>query len=165
MKANCAVEVPQRLILSPVLTAGRRSESLSFEQVWDGLPDNVTPIRSLADSAYSGQPNLEVVTAHGAIPFHSIPKNARHESIPISERENMVEFATYWPNRAAKLRSLRQMVETTFSHLKELYGDRLRCRSPMGRRSEVWTKFAVLNVRTITFRQILSGEFASAPES
>src|SRR5581483_10654795 len=46
VKANCAVEVPQRLILSLVLTAGRRSESLSLEEVWDNLPGNVKPIRS-----------------------------------------------------------------------------------------------------------------------
>lgn len=163
VKANCAVEVPQRLILSPTLTPGRNFESATFEKTWDNLPDNVTPTRSLADSAYSGQPCLEIVRAHGATPFHDLPKNARLVRWPKTERQKLVNFARHWPNRFKKLKAPRVIVETTFSNLKELFGDRLRCRRKDGRDGEVWAKVVAHNIRIILFREWIAGE--STPEA
>jgi hypothetical protein len=157
VKANCAVEVPQRIILSPTLTPGRRFESATFEKTWDNLPSNVTPTRSLADSAYSGQPCLEIVRRHGATPFHDLPKNARLVRWPKTERQKMVHFARHWPNRFTELTIPRVIVETTFSNLKELFGDRLRCRTRVGRDSEVWSKVLALNIRIILFREWIAG--------
>jgi hypothetical protein len=155
VKANCTVEIPQMLILSFDLSPGRRSEALTMEKAWSRLPSNVKAYRSLADSAYSGQPCLEVVVAHGATPFHAFPENARHESIPISEREKMVNFGKHWTNRARKLRARRSLIETVFAKVKELYGERLRCRRWVARCNETIAKFAVYNLRTILHRELM----------
>lgn len=158
VKANCAVEIPQRLILSPTITHARRFESETFEQTWNNIPSNVTPTRSLADSAYSGQPCLEVVKAHGATAFHSIPKNAKHFAKPVLERDRLVNFAIHWPNRYAKLKAMRALVETTFSNLKQVFGDRLRCRTKVGADNEIWGKVIAHNSRIIVEREFLAGE-------
>lgn len=115
------------------------------------------PYRSLADSAYSGQPCLEVVKAHGATPFHSLPKNARYFARPGTDRDQMVNFAVHWPKRVAKLRAMRALVETTFSNIKEVFGDRLRCRTRNGADNEVWGKVIAHNTRIIVQREVLAG--------
>jgi hypothetical protein len=157
VKANCTVEIPQMLILSFDLSPGRRSEALTMGKAWSRLPSNVKPYRSLADSAYSGQDCVEVALAHGATPFHAFPQNAKHWAVPIGEREKMVNFGTHWPNRARKLRARRALIEALFAKVKDLLGERLRCKRWVARCNEVIAKFAVYNLRTILLREIMAG--------
>jgi hypothetical protein len=158
IKANCAVEVPQRIILSPTITTARRYESVLFKKTWSKIPSNVTPTRSLADAAYSGNPCLEVVKAHGASAIHSIPKNAKYVDKPVTERDNLVHFARHWPKRYVKLKAMRALVETTFANIKELFGDRLSCRTDAGAANELLARCIAHNSRIIAQRALLCGE-------
>jgi hypothetical protein len=157
VKANCAVEIPTMLVRGTTITAGKLFESKTFEKTWDKLPGNVLPYRSLADSAYSGQPCVEAAVRHGATPFHDIPSNARLVRWPKTEREKMIHFAKHWPNRVKAIRGRRALVESTFSKVKELFGDRLRCRSWVGRQSEALAKYTAYNLHVINTREFISG--------
>ena len=59
MKVHAAIEVDEFLVLSYSLTRSNVHDSREFASVWDRLPSNVTPMRSLADSAYDGEACLE----------------------------------------------------------------------------------------------------------
>jgi hypothetical protein len=74
----------------------------------------------------------------------------------------MVHFAIHWPNRFKELTAPRAIVETTFSNLKDLFGDRLRCRTKIGRDAEVWSKVLAPNIRIILFRKWIAGESSPA---
>jgi hypothetical protein len=157
-KVNCAVEVPQLLVLSATfMRTSRRHESQAFADTWSKLPTNVEPTRSLADSAYSGQPCLEVAVAHGATPLHAIKENAKHRARPAIEYDRLVNFATHWPNRFQALTGRRALVETTFSKIKEIFGERLRCRTRIGRVNEAQAKLAAHNIRVLVNRQLIAG--------
>ena len=86
-----------------------------FPEVWDNLPNNVSPKRSLADSAYFGNDCLAAARRHGAVPLHGIKKNARHFPRPETHYQKMVSFWQHWPNRAAALYGKRNHAETAFS--------------------------------------------------
>jgi len=103
-----------------------------------------------------------VAVRHGATPFHAFPENARHESIPISEREKMVNFGKHWTNRAGKLRARRSLIKAVFAKVKELYGERLRCRRWVARCNETIAKFAVYNIQAIMRRELMVGQGATA---
>jgi hypothetical protein len=156
IKSHCAVEVPQLLYLSTVPTRGRVHESQVFDKVWTSLPQNVHPTRSLADTAYTGEACLESARKQGATPLHGIKKNARNTETPDSNYEKMVNFATHWPNRYAKLTGQRSLVENVFSTTKERFGDRLRCRTKIARQNEVQAKQTAHNVFTIAMRAAIA---------
>jgi hypothetical protein len=66
VKVHAAVEVDEFIVLSYSLTRSNVHESRMFEEVWHELPDNVQPIRSLADSAYFGNDCLAAARRRGA---------------------------------------------------------------------------------------------------
>ena len=151
-KIHCAVEVPQMLVLSAVETPGRTHDSKAFEELWDKLPDNVNPIRSLADKGYVGQGNAEVAKRHGATPIHHIKDNAKWCRFPRTEFEKMVRFQRQFPNRSRELRAQRSIVETNFSVNKQLTDDRLRTRNPIAKRNDGITGRIAQNLHTLTTR-------------
>jgi len=134
------------VILSFRLTRSNVHESQVFEAVWDDLPDNVVPIRSLADSAYMGNDCLTVARRHGATPLHKIKKNSKNREEPETFYEKLVNFAHHWPNRFAALTAKRSHVETVFSMVDSLLGYRLRCRTRRGRRNEVRVKYCLFDM-------------------
>ena len=77
VKIHAAIEVDQFFVLSYSLTDSNVHDSQMFPEVWDNLPNNVSPKRSLADSAYFGNDCLAAARRHGATPLHGIKKNAR----------------------------------------------------------------------------------------
>lgn len=156
VKSHCAVEVPQRLVLSTIPTAGRVHESRVFEDVWTSLPQNVHPTRSLADSAYAGEKCLAAARKQGATPLHAIKKNARNTETPETNYEKMVNFSVHWPNRYAKLIGPRSIIENVFATAKNRFGDRLRCRTKIARENEVQAKLTAHNVFTIAMREAVS---------
>ncbi|MFA5862400.1 MAG: transposase [Candidatus Thermoplasmatota archaeon] len=153
VKSHVAVEVPQLLYLSTIHTSGRVHESQVFEEVWTSLPQNVHPTRSLADAAYTGEACLAAARKQGATPLHGIKKNARNTETPDSNYEKMVNFATHWPNRYAKLVGKRSLVENVFSTTKDRFGDRLRCRTKIARENEVQAKQTAHNIFVIAMRE------------
>jgi len=122
-----------------------------FSEVWDGLPDNVRPERSLADSAYHGEECLLVARQHGAVPLHGIKRNARHFPRPETLYLKMVSYWRHWPNRAAALFGKRNHAETAFSMIGGRSGHRIRCRSETGRKNEVRSKIAAHNIRMLAW--------------
>jgi len=146
VKTHAAIEVDSFFVLSYSLTKSNVHESQRFEDVWDDLPDNVIPERSLADSAYNGEKCLQVALGHGATPMHGIKKNARYSSKPETAYQKMTNFAKHWPNRRAEMYGKRNHAEAAFSMIVRLFGHRLRCRSKIGRKNEVQAKLSMFNV-------------------
>lgn len=155
VKSHACVEIPTLLYLSTVQTPSNVHESQAFEAVWTGLPDGVSPVRSLADGAYQGNACLEVVRRSGATPLHDVRADARHVRWPRNAYEKLVNFATHWPNRYRALTRHRKLVETVFACTKEKFGERLRCRDPVARENEVLAKQLAHNIRMVVMREVL----------
>ncbi|MGB9591983.1 MAG: transposase [Candidatus Kryptoniota bacterium] len=156
IKTHAAVEVDSFSILSYSLTKSNVHESQPFEEVWGNLPRNITPLRSLADSAYNGEKCLQVALRHGATPIHGIKKNARFFKHPETQYQKMTNFATHWPNRYAEMYGKRNHAETAFSMITRLFGYRLRCRSRIGRKNEVQAKLSIFNLFLLAKRDMNS---------
>jgi len=146
VKIHAAIEVDRFFVLSYCLTDSNVHESQMFGDVWNGLPRNVFPKRSLADSAYHGERCLQAALAHGATPLHGIKKNARHFAHPETAYQRMANFWQHWPNRAAALYGKRNHAETAFSMIGRLFGYRIKCRSKTGRKNEVQAKISMYNL-------------------
>ena len=154
VKIHAAIEVDQFFVLSYCLTDSNVHDSQMFPEVWDRLPKNVSPKRSLADSAYFGNDCLAAARQHGAVPLHGIKKNARHFPKPKTWYQKMVSFWHHWPNRAAALYGKRNHAETAFSMIGRLFGYRIRCRSKTGRKNEVQAKVAMFNLLLMARKSI-----------
>lgn len=129
MKTDAAIETDSFIVQSYELTASNVHESHMIAGVWNGLPNNVMPKRSLADSAYHGECCLKAARQHGAMPLHGIKKNARHFPKPETLYQKMASFWRHCPNRAAALYGKRNHAETTFSMISGRFGHRIRCHS------------------------------------
>lgn len=157
VKAHAAIEVDSFLILNYELTDSDVHESQMYEDVWDDLPDNVEPIRSLADSAYTSNYCIRVANKHGASAIHDVKKNAVHRSNPMNGYEKLVNFAKHWPNRFKQIKAKRAHVETTFGIVSECFNYRLRCRNDIARKNEVQAKYASHNIRIIAASAYMNG--------
>ena len=155
VKVHAAIEVDEFIVLSYKLTDSSVHDSQMFEGVWNGLPENIRPIRSLADSAYHGEKCLATARQHGATPLHKIKKNARDYEEPRTLYQKMVNFAHHWPQRFAVSAAKRNHAETVFSMIGVLLGYRLRYRSKNGRRNEVRVKLALFNLIQLAMRKEL----------
>jgi len=153
IKVHAMIEVDEFIVLSYKLTKSNVHESQMFADVWDKLPNNVSPKRSLADSAYFGNDCLAVARQHGATPLHGIKKNARNYERPETFYQKLVNFAHHWPNRFALLYAKRAHAETVFSMIGALLGYRLRCRSKKGRKNEVRVKLALFDLIQLAMRK------------
>jgi len=148
-KLHACIETDTFLILSYTLTKSNVHDSQEFESIWNNLPDNVDPKRSLADSAYGGDDCLSVAREKGAIPIHDVKSNAVHVSEPETAYGKLVNFAIHWPNRFQELYKDRQLVETVFSMIEAHFGYRLKCRTKIGRQNEVQSKICAHNIRLL----------------
>jgi transposase len=157
VKVHAAIEVDSFIVLSYALSKSKVHESRRFGRVWKSLPENVKPIRSLADTAYSGEACLQVALSHGATPIHGIRKNARFTAHPETAYESMTNFAAHWPNRYAGMYGKRNHAESVFSAIVRLFGHRLRCRSKIGRMNEVQAKLQMYNISVLAKNFALLG--------
>jgi hypothetical protein len=132
-----------------VFTEGRVHEPQQVSNVWDDLPDNVAPKRSLADTAYTGEACLTIAREHGATPLHDLRKDHRYDRWPDSNDERSIDVATHSPNRFKHLPEYCKLVETAFHATRETFGDRLECRDPTARENEVLAKQLALNIRMV----------------
>ncbi|MCX6650944.1 MAG: transposase [Methanomassiliicoccales archaeon] len=153
VKANIVIEVDEFVILAYYLSDSNVHESQTSWNVWDRLPDNVVPKRSLADSAYVGNDCLAVARQHGATPFHKIKKNAKLVVEPETLYQKLVSFAKHWPKRFAALTAKRAHSETVFSMIDALLGYRLRCWTKAARKNEVRIKFCLFNLIQLAMRK------------
>jgi transposase len=151
VKVHAAIEVDTFLVLNYEFTESNVHDSQAFDVVWDDIPKNVIPIRSLADAAYNGEKCLQTALAHGATPIHGIKKNAVYHSQPETSHQKLTNFKTHWPNRYQTLYGKRNHAETTFSMIQSRFGYRIRCRSKMGRKNEVHSKINAHNIRMLAW--------------
>jgi len=149
VKVHAAVEVDRFFVLSYDLTESKVHESQRFEEVWNTLPENIEPRRSLADCAYTGEGCLNVARAHGATPIHGVKSNAVYVHHPTTSYQKLVNFATHWPNRYRKMYGKRNHAETAFGMIQTRFGYRIRCRSEAGRKNEVRSKINAHNLRML----------------
>jgi len=155
VKVHAAIEVDGFFVLSYSLSRSKVHDSRRFGRVWDALPENILPVRSLADAAYTGEACLQAALRHGATPIHGIKKNARFFKHPETAYERMVNFAVHWPNRYAAMYGKRNHAESVFSAIVRLFGHRLRCRSKIGRMNEVQAKLSMYNVSLLAKMNVL----------
>jgi transposase len=153
VKVHAAVEVDEFVVLSYGLTKSDVHESRMFEEVWRKLPDNVRPVRSLADSAYFGNGCLAAARHRGATPLHKIRSNARDFREPETFYQRLASFARHWPHRFAALTAKRNHVETVFSMIGSALGYRLRCRNRKSRENEVRCKLSLFNLIQLAMRR------------
>jgi transposase len=156
IKVHASIEIPSLLYLSTINTHGKVHESQVFEQVWNNLPHNVQPTRSLADAAYSGTPCLKVARNHGATPMHTLRKDASPTRQGNSPYSQLVQWAHRFPNRYKQLTGKRSLVETAFQCTKNRFDDRLRCRHPIARANEVQAKQTAHNIRMLILRDLMA---------
>ena len=93
VKIHAIIEVDEFFVFNCCLTESNVHDSQMSADVWDKMPNNVSPKRSLADSAYFGNDCLTVARQHGATPFHGIQKNARDFVRPKNYYQKLVNFA------------------------------------------------------------------------
>jgi transposase len=155
VKVHAAIEVDSFVVLSYTLSKSKVHDSRRYGRVWNNLPDNVRPIRSLADTAYTGEACLQTALSHGTTPYHGIKKNARFFKHPKTAYESMTNFAAHWPNRYAELYGKRNHAESVFSAIVRLFGHRLRCRSKIGRMNEVQAKLSMYNISILAKNFVL----------
>lgn len=149
VKLHASIEIDTFFILSYELTKSNVHESKMFENVWQSLPDNIEPSKSLADSAYTNEKNISTAKKYGATPYHGIKKNAIYKHKPETNYEKMVNFATHWPNRFKNTYGKRNHAESAFSSLSTRFEYRLKCRTKTARKNEVQTKINAHNIRTL----------------
>jgi hypothetical protein len=128
------------------LTDSNFHDSQMFPEFWDRQPKNVSPKRSLADSAYFGNACLAAASLHGAVPLHGIKKNARHFPRPETLYQKMASSWQHWPNRAAALYGKRNHAETAFSKIGRMFGYRIMWRLKTARKNEVQAKVSMFNL-------------------
>ena len=150
---HATIEVNEFILLSFKLSRSNVHDGQMFADVWDRLPSNVSPKRSLADAAYFGNDCLAAARQHGATPLHAIKKNARNFARPSNFYQKLVNFVHHWPNRFAALKAKRAHAETVFSMIGSLLGYRLRSRSKNGRKNEVRVKLALFNLVQLAMRK------------
>lgn len=156
VKTHTATEVDNFLILSYVLTESDIHDSQVFEEVWQGLPENVNPKRSLADSAYTNHKILNYLEDKAVTPFHGVKSNAVYKHNPTNQYEKLVNFFTHWPNRFQKYYGKRVHAETTYSMIDRRFGYRIRCRTKTGRKNEVQAKINMHNIRMVAAKGYIS---------
>ena len=149
VKVHAAVEVNNYLILSYKMTRSKVHDSRMFGPVWEQLPDNIQPKRSLADSAYTSEGCLQIASSFGAVPFHDVKSNAVYTKYPDTHYARLVNFFTHWPNRFKSIKGKRAHAETAFSIVSRKSDYRIRCRNNMARKNEVQTKIIAHNIRII----------------
>ncbi|MCG7845270.1 MAG: transposase, partial [Methanomassiliicoccales archaeon] len=149
VKTHAAIEVDSFLILSYELTASNVHESQVFSDIWMKLPENVAPIRSLADSAYHGEACLAAARLQGATPLHGIKKNAKGLMEHRVNYNKLVFFARQFPQRFAALTAKRNHAETVFSMIGNLFDYRTRCRNSDSRKNEVRCKLIMFNIHQL----------------
>ena len=149
VKTHVNVDEDSFLIMSYSLTKSNVHESVEFKKNWKNLPENVTPKRSLADSAYTSNEILELVRSSSAIPYHGVKKNAACKKYPETAYDKLVYFFKHFPDRFNDGYCMRGLVETVFSMIDSRFGYRIRCRSDIGRENEVHAKISSHNIRMI----------------
>ena len=153
VRVHSTIEVDEFLVLSYSLNRSNVHDGQMFASVWNKLPKNVSPKRSLANPAYHSEKCLAAARQHGATPLHAIKKNARECERPKTFYQKPVNFAHHWPRRFAALYAKRVHAETVFSMIGALLGHRLRCRSSSGRKNEVRVKLALFNLIQLAMRK------------
>ncbi len=90
VKTHVNIDEDSFIIISYSLTKSNVHESVEFEKNWNNLPQNVNPVRSLADCGYSSNEILELVRSKGAIPYHGVKKNAVCKKYPKTAYDKLV---------------------------------------------------------------------------
>jgi len=154
VKTHAAIEVDRFLILSYELTASNVHDSQVFSDVWKRLPDNVDPVRSLADSAYHGEAYLAAGRLQGPTPLHKIKKNAKGLIDHRVNYNKLVFFARQFPQRFAVLTAKRNHAETVLSIIDNLFDHRIRYRKDDARKNEVRCKLIMFNIHKLAMTGI-----------
>ena len=155
VKTHITIEEETLIIPSYTLTESNVHESKVFVDNWEKLPENVFPIRSLADGSYATKDICEYVREWDAIPYHGIRKDAICKKHPKTAYEKMVYHARHFPEKFQKIYSKRNLVETDFSMIDSSFGYRIRCRSDIGRKNEVHAKVQSHNIRMICLQNFI----------
>jgi IS5 family transposase len=152
VKLHIGVDAKSQEIVALKVTHGNVGDSKA-------LPDLVTrcprrPQRVIADGAYDGFPSRDYLHALGIDDLILPPSNAKHRTEPAMRNRNKIRaiIKGFGGDRlarriAGKLLGYhrRSLVETAFSRLKRLFGDRFSSRRMPNLEVEAHLKFWILN--------------------
>ena len=120
--------------------------------MWEHLPSNVTPIMSLADSAYHSNDIIETVLKHGERGRSmASEKKAVFRPCPRNAYQRMVFFIKTKPRSYAVFYGKRNHSETVNSMASGRFGHRIRCRSKTPQKNEVHAKYQCHNIRMLAW--------------
>lgn len=112
----------------------------------------------LGDKAYWTRANCQASQDAGLQPYFQPKANARWRKFPSDVFERMTRYALNFPNRFQEVYRRRCTAESRFATVKQLFGDRLRCRDRTSRRNSVLAREIVHNVRLVTWWEARSGQ-------
>lgn len=145
-----------RATLAWVLTRGTVHDSTQLPDLLEDVPDTARARAVSGDKAYWTRDLCQEVKDAGFQPYLKPKKNARWWKFPKDAFEKMTRYALQFPNRFASVYHRRSTVESRYATVKELFGDRLRCRQMVSRRNEALAREIVHNARLLTWWEVRS---------
>jgi len=128
VKLHIAVDPDTQDIVSAVMTPSNVHDGQVTENLLDQIEGKVTEV--LADGAYDG--SREKIERRGAKAIIPPPRNARYKNTDRDRDKSILEIAGLGKDQLARSiwgkltgYNRRVLVETAFSRLKRLFGDRL----------------------------------------
>lgn len=150
--------VETRATLAVRFTGGRRHDSQELPALVDAVPDDAGVDTVLGDKAYWTRTKCQAAKDAGLQPYFQPKDNARWWKFPSDAFEKMTRYALNFPNRFQEVYRRRCTAESRFATVKQLFGDRLRCRRRTSRRNTVLAREIVHNVRLLDWWAARSGE-------
>jgi len=151
IKVHIAVDAKTQEVVSVVSTGSNIHDGSVTETLLDQIHGKQD--RVIADGAYDGKPSRDAIRKKGAEPIIPPRKDAVYNG-NAKERDNAIlEIKGLGDDNRArsiwkKLKGYhrRSLVETCFSRLKKLYGDRLFSKCFIRQKIESYLKFYLLNM-------------------
>lgn len=140
-----------RATLAWRFTRGTVHDSTQLPRLLENVPDDARAQAISGDKAYWTRDLCQVVKDHDLQPYLKPKDHARWRKFPDDAFEKMTRYALQFPNRFASVYHRRSAVESRYATVKQLFGDRLRCRQMVSRRNEALAKEIAHNARLLTW--------------
>lgn len=139
-----------RATLAVRTTRGTWHDSTQVAPLIAKIPHYAVANAIAGDSAYWSRASCASARAAGLQPYFKPKSNALWRVTPHDDFERATRFALQFPNRFAEKYHERSTIESRNATDKGLFGERLRNRTPVSRRVEVFAREAVYNARLMT---------------
>lgn len=150
-KTHVLAGTRSRATLAWRYTSGRVHDSTQLPALLEDVPDDARARSVSGDKAYWTRDLCQALKDHDLQPYLKPKDHARWWKFPSDAFEKMTRYARQFPNRFAAVYHRRSAVESRYATVKQLFGDRLRCRKRVSRRNEALAREVVHNARLLTW--------------